>query len=228
MQRRKPQDSLALFIAELECAICLDFHVSRSVSLENHNVLCITRLLCWTIGCFTKPHNPTTAGLYVRTKRRWKQLGLCETERQGHSGWQEDRDHLSWAADCKKGCVFLQGRSWSQICVCVRSPGMIEQVLQPRQGCGSSAASGRGSGAQILHYGLFHHLWDSLATLSDSLSFHANVSNFAFQVTAATRVSSTSLLPFYQIRHVLLAVLLFISHVYLSQSLILYTPLPFN
>lgn len=48
---------------------------------------------------------------------------------------------------------------------------MIEQVLWPCQGCGYSPARGRGRGAQILHYGLIHHPWDSLAPLSVSLLF---------------------------------------------------------
>lgn len=59
------------------------------------------------------------------------------------------------------------------VCVCVLL-GMIEWVWQLCQGCGYSPARGRGRGAQILHYGLIHHPWDSLALLTNPppLSIH--------------------------------------------------------
>lgn len=56
------------------------------------------------------------------------------------------------------------------VCMCARAAlvllGFTEKVLWPCQSRGYSPASGEGSGAQILHYGLIHHLWDSLAPLS--------------------------------------------------------------
>lgn len=60
-------------------------------------------------------------------------------------------------------CVFVYVCVY--VCVCVLL-GMIERVSRQCQGCGYSPARGRGRGAQILHYGLIHHPWDSLAPLS--------------------------------------------------------------
>lgn len=63
------------------------------------------------------------------------------------------------------------------VCACVHGHahvllGFTEQVLWSCQSRGYSPASGEGSGAQILHYGLIHHLWDSLAALSIPVAPH--------------------------------------------------------
>lgn len=50
-------------------------------------------------------------------------------------------------------------------CMSVCSLAIIKKALQPCQSCGYSPASGRGRRPQILHYGLIHHHWDSLALL---------------------------------------------------------------
>ncbi len=94
-------------------------------------------------------------------------------------------------------CVLGSSELHLCICVCVYVLlGMTEWVSRPCQGCGFSPARGRG--AQILHYGLIHHPWDSLAPLSFPLSLLPPPSNLVPRsslLTAAQVPRSASPLP---------------------------------
>lgn len=90
-----------------------------------------------------------------------------------------EKDNRSQVLVCTKIVCFGP----KLLCVCTCFLGMIKWVLQLCQSGGSTLSSSRGRGAKMLHYGLMHHLWDSLAQLSGPYS--SSPSNLASLLTAA-------------------------------------------
>jgi len=171
-QQWKPQDSTTCLQQRRNVLFVLTSITLTCLFVENRKVLCITGLSYKTMGCFTKP-TLLQPLLWKQRKNEGKNMCLCVCDRDTVGGRERRITHHKKCVSfvrrsCSKTYLCVCGCVSSRLhCECVRSAGMIERVSSPCQSCGYSPASGRGRGAKILHYGLIHHLWDSLAPISD-------------------------------------------------------------